>query len=187
MGATGGWSPLDRGTKSAPKCRFPQTPRALRRAGTKVRPPDTPSERPMALVKTSKIGAGSGKVQVPVITAAAPAKPKTTARPRATVSGARPDKAAEGFAAATEEWASGLSQASAAAEELRQSMQQIAAGAEEAAGASQEQLAATKRIIVNLGAAKTRAGDTKRQTEAVQAVLTETSALITNSVRAIER
>ena len=66
-------------------------------------------------------------------------------------------------------------------------MEQIASGAEEAAGASQEQLAAIKRIIINLGAARGRAGDTRRQTESVQLVLAEAALLITNSVRAIER
>jgi len=66
-------------------------------------------------------------------------------------------------------------------------MEQIASGAEEAAGASQEQLAAIKRIIANLGTARGRAADTRRQTEAAQLVLAETSLLIGNSVRAIER
>jgi methyl-accepting chemotaxis protein len=141
----------------------------------------------MALVKTSKIGGGSGKIQPPAAAATAPAKPRTVARPRAPVSGARQDKAAERVAAATEELASGLSQASAAAEELRQSMQQIASGAEEAAGASQEQLAAIKSMVTNLTAARSEADQSRRRTENVQVVLAETSVQINGSVRAIEK
>ena len=63
---------------------------------------------------------------------------------------------AERVAAATEELASGLTQASAATKELGRSMEQIASGAEEAAGASQEQSAAIKRIVANLTTGKSR-------------------------------
>jgi methyl-accepting chemotaxis protein len=138
----------------------------------------------MALVKTTKIAPGKAKEPAPVAKLAPPeiAKPNVRNRTdhgKATIT-AR-------VAAATEQLASGITQSSAAAEELRRSMEQIASGAEEAAGASQEQLAAIKRIIANLNTARGRAGDTRRQTEAVQLVLAETSLLITNSVRAIER
>lgn len=137
----------------------------------------------MALVKTTKI-------TLP--------KPKASATPAKLVAGgaksqvrnrALPGKATitERVAAATEQLASGITQSATAAEELRRSMEQIASGAEEAAGASQEQLAAIKRIIANLGTARGRAADTRRQTEAAQLVLAETSLLIGNSVRAIER
>ncbi len=135
----------------------------------------------MALVKTTKIGSPkSGAAATP--TKAPPAKPQVrnrTAPGKATIT--------ERVAAATEQLASGITQSSAAAEELRRSMEQIAAGAEEAAGASQEQLGAIKRIITNLGTARGRASDTRRQTEAVQLVLAETALVISNSVRAIER
>jgi methyl-accepting chemotaxis protein len=138
----------------------------------------------MALVKTSKITRGKPKG------ATAPEK-KTAPIAKATVRNrtAPAPKAAitERVAAATEQLASGITQSSAAAEELRRSMEQIAGGAEEAAGASQEQLAAIKRVIVNLGTARGRAGDTRRQTESVQLVLAETALLIANSVRAIQR
>ena len=94
----------------------------------------------MALVKTSKIAAGSTKMG---LGPEAP-KPITAARPSAralhegagqTGTGPSPDQLSERIAAATEELASGLTEASAAAEQLRRSMEQIASGAEEAAGA----------------------------------------------------
>ncbi|WP_395680718.1 methyl-accepting chemotaxis protein [Inquilinus sp.] len=66
-------------------------------------------------------------------------------------------------------------------------MEQIAAGADEAAGAAQEQLAATKTVVGNLGIARGEAETARRRTEAVQLVLAETAAQITTSVRAIER
>ena len=101
---------------------------------------------------------------------------------------ARPqDKVSERLAAATEELASGLTEAAAAAEELRRAMEQIASGASEAAGASQEQLAAIKQVVASLGAARTQAEATRRRTEAVEVVLAETAVQIGTSVRAIER
>ena len=141
----------------------------------------------MALVKTSKIGAVSAKSKAP----SAPVEPAKLAsrRVRAALpaSASRQDKAAERVAAATEELASGLAQASAAAEELQSAMQQIAAGAEEAAGASQEQLAAIKEMLSNLTAARREADQSRRRTEGVQIVLAETSVQINTSVRAIEK
>src|SRR5580698_5667842 len=98
---------------------------------------------PMALIKKSKLTAGAtpASLQVP--------PPRPAVRAAQLTNGAakrasnRPqDRIAERLAAATEELASGLTEASAAAEELRRSMEQIASGASEAAGAAQEQLAA---------------------------------------------
>ncbi len=139
----------------------------------------------MALVKTTKITPAKPKVVVAPANVTDPNVHKANGRSRPKSSGKA--TIAERVAAATEQLASGLTQSSAAAEELRRSMEQIAGGAEEAASASQEQAAAIKRIIANLGTARTRAGDTRRQTESVQLVLAETSLLISNSVRAIER
>ena len=102
----------------------------------------------MALVKKSKIAADIPKPSVAITTPIAPARPvarRTAAMPKnQTIS--------ERVAAATEELASGLTQASAATKELGRSMEQIASGAEEAAGASQEQSNAIKRIVTNLTA-----------------------------------
>ncbi len=138
----------------------------------------------MALVKTTKISPGTGKAPA----AAKPvAQPKTTVRSRPAASGTRQEQAAERVAAATEELASGLLEASSAAEELRSAMQQIAGGAEEAAGASQEQLAAIKSMVGNLTVARREAEQSRHRTENVQVLLAETAVQINASVRAIEK
>ena len=148
----------------------------------------------MALVKKSKLTVGTAPPpsDSPV---RAPARP--SARPPARngqqngaagrVSARPQDKISERLAAATEELASGLTEAAAAAEELRRAMEQIASGASEAAGASQEQLAAIKQVVASLGTARTQAESTRRRTEAVEVVLAETTVQIGTSVRAIER
>jgi len=137
----------------------------------------------MALVKKSKIGASVAKLEA---TKVAPAEraAKVTARGTPT---SRVDVIAERIAAATEELASGLAEASAATKELGRSMTQIASGAEEAAGASQEQSAAIKRIVSSLTGARNEAEASTRRTEAVAVWLTEAIAHISSSVRAIER
>ena len=134
----------------------------------------------MALVKTSKLGAGPRKRSVPVVSSAPVSPPpgKRTASASAV---------SERIAAASEELASGITEAAAAAEELRRSMEQIASGAEEASGASEEQLAAIRRVQINLATARRRADEMRRRTDAAQIVLADTSALIATSVRAIER
>jgi methyl-accepting chemotaxis protein len=138
----------------------------------------------MALVKISKIAALAAKT--PPRPAAA--KPVTRRSPvRKGSSGARQETLVERVAAATEELASGLAEASAAAQQLRSSLQQIASGAEEAAGASQEQLAAIKRIFDSLRTARSEADSSLRRTKNVQTLLSETAGQITTSVRAIER
>jgi methyl-accepting chemotaxis protein len=136
----------------------------------------------MALVKTSTIS-GVRKSSAAKPDVSAPTAPTVRARP----AGRQRDKVSERIAAATEELASGLAEASAAAEELRRSMEQIAAGAEEAAGGSQEQLAAIKSVASNLVQARAQAEVSRRRTEVVQGVLAETAVQITTSVRAIER
>lgn len=135
----------------------------------------------MALVKTSKITGTGPKPGA----AAPPASAPKTARRQAS-SGGR-DKLSERIAAATDEMAAGLTEASAAAEELRRSMEQIAAGAEEAAGGSQEQLAAIKSVQGGLATARSLADGSRRRTEGLQLALTESAVQITSSVRAIER
>jgi methyl-accepting chemotaxis protein len=139
----------------------------------------------MALVKTSKFAAVEAK------TPSGPAPPKAVTRTRSPAgkasSGARQVTLVERVAAATEELASGLAEASGAAQELRSSMEQIASGAEEAAGASQEQLAAIKRIFDNLRTARGEADSSRRLTNNVQTQLLETAGQITTTIRAIER
>jgi methyl-accepting chemotaxis protein len=90
-------------------------------------------------------------------------------------------------AAATQELASGVTQAAAATQQLGRAMEQIASGAEEAAGASQEQSAALKRIVANLAVARREADTSSRRSESVMVTLAETTVQIAGSVRAIER
>ena len=141
----------------------------------------------MSLVKTSKITPAGRKQAVPTGSPPPPrfAKPNG-GRSRSSVA-AQGDKVAERIAAATEELASGLAEASAAAEELRRSMEQIASGADQAAGGAQEQLAAIKSVVGNLGVARAQADRARKDTETVRSALVETAGQITASVRAIER
>src|SRR6201991_3506168 len=142
----------------------------------------------MSLVKTSKIPGAKAKTrrQPAVSGRVAPTK---LPPPRAdkTPIGSHSDKVSERVAAATEELASGLTEASAAAEELRRSMEQIAAGADEASGASHEQLEAVKSVAATLKVARGEADNARRRTEATQVSLTEAATQITASVQAIER
>ncbi|RFU44508.1 methyl-accepting chemotaxis protein [Paraburkholderia sp. DHOC27] len=141
----------------------------------------------MTLVKKSKIAASALKATAPgpapAPSAAAPAAPakKTRNAP------ARQQTISERVAAATEELAAGLTQASAATKELGLSMEQIAAGAEEAAGASQQQSAGMKRIVASLATAKAEADASGRRAETVLTTLVETNAQISSSIRSIER
>src|SRR5271154_1518167 len=140
----------------------------------------------MALVKSSKIAAGAPKAA----SISSPPKPLPLANPHALGQKVRtgtPEALFERVAAATEEFASGLTQASAAAEQLRKSMEQIASGSEEAAGASQEQLAAIKRIFDGLRTARGETDALRRRTDNVQNSLGDVAERITASARAIER
>ena len=132
-------------------------------------------------------GASAAKGALATDIVVKPARPAKAARTAANGKGSQQDKVAERIAAATEELASGLTEASAAAEELRRSMEQIAAGANEAAGASQEQLGAIKNVTNNLTIARKEADNSRRRTEATQVVLAETATQISASVRAIEK
>jgi methyl-accepting chemotaxis protein len=135
----------------------------------------------MALIKKSKLTLGAGSSASP------PPETRQAVRPSVRSSQAPQDKVSERLAAATEELASGLTEASAAAEELRRSMEQIASGASEAAGASQEQLSAIKQTVTSLNEARRQAESSRRRTESVEVVLAETAIQIGSSVRAIER
>jgi methyl-accepting chemotaxis protein len=153
----------------------------------------------MSLVKTSKISVKSAKGAVATKSAVATKGVQTADGAMKVVGSAKgsrapvggktllQDKVAERIAAATEELASGLAEASAAAEELRRSMEQIAAGADEAAGASQEQLAAIKNVTANLTVARNEADNSRRRTDSTQVLLVETATQISASVRAIEK
>lgn len=139
----------------------------------------------MALVKRSKISADSARpAAAPVPQPPAAAKPR---QPQPAAPAAGNQTIAERVAAATEQLATGLTQASAATHELGRSMEQIAAGAEEAASASQEQSAAIKRIVAEFVDARVAADASGKRSDSAVANLTEASAQIAASVRAIKR
>lgn len=104
---------------------------------------------------------------------------------------AKQQQAAERVASATAEIASGINEASSAAEELKRAADQIAVGAEESAGAAQESLVACRQITdsITRQLRATEAGQAKM--EATQALVTRTntdiSALITNVTLAAQR
>jgi methyl-accepting chemotaxis protein len=87
----------------------------------------------------------------------------------------RKEKIEERIAAASEELASGISEAASAAEELRKAMEQIASGAEEAASASQETLAVATGTAGTLVKARDLADLARRRSETLQGLLVETS------------
>jgi methyl-accepting chemotaxis protein len=86
----------------------------------------------------------------------------------------RQQKIDERIAAATEELASGITEAASAAEELRRTMEQIATGAEEAASASQQTLAVANSTAATLLQARQRAELARGRSEKLQGLLAET-------------
>jgi methyl-accepting chemotaxis protein len=142
----------------------------------------------MTLVKTSKIAGSAAKARhsAGAARSAALTQPPPS-RNRGPGKAIGKEKVSERVAAATEELASGLAQASAAAEELRRSMEQISAGADEAAGASQEQLTAIRQVAANLTTARGEADNSRHRTESAQILLAETAAQIGASIQSIER
>jgi methyl-accepting chemotaxis protein len=140
----------------------------------------------MALVKTSKIDSLTPKTPT-APSRSASLSPKLRAPAKKSGSPAGLETLIERVAAATEELASGLAEASSAAQQLRGSMEQIASGAEEAAGASQQQLGAIKQIFDGLQTARSQAETLRRRTGSIQVSLADVAAQITTSVRAIER
>ncbi len=141
----------------------------------------------MALVKTSKIASGKPKLATPPAETAAVGASKSRPGRRNGAGGFSNDALSERMAAATEQLASGLSQASSAANELGRAMTQIASGADEAAGASQVQLGVIKQIFDALRAMRVEAEASHRRSDTVQALLADSAAQIITSTRAIER
>lgn len=137
----------------------------------------------MALVKTYTL-AGKGRARTPVrpTEGSGPERvaPKSRVRARAT------QTASERLAAATQELAGGLTEASSAAEQLRRSMEQISTAAEVAAGASHESLAAITGLTSTFVQARARADRSHEQCLELQGQLGEAVALVETSVEAIE-
>ncbi|WP_114947163.1 methyl-accepting chemotaxis protein [Microvirga calopogonii] len=143
----------------------------------------------MALVKTSDLQ-GKGTLRQAngdAASSASPMLPKGGNSHRRTFerARARQQKAAERIGAATEELASGVTEASSAAEELRRAMEQIASGAEEAAGASQESLVAIVSLGTSFAESRQHAEAARAKIAGLQALLIETGAQIDASVSAV--
>jgi methyl-accepting chemotaxis protein len=100
---------------------------------------------------------------------------------------ARQQKASERIAAATSQLSSGIAESATAAEELRKASEQIAQGAEEAAGAAQESQKAVIHGASLIVRAASNANLSVTKSEALQVVLQNISAQISNSVAAIGR
>lgn len=140
----------------------------------------------MALVKKSRIESVQGESARPAALKTVPAT-----APRMATRAAKPARgnvtAAERLAAATEELASGLTEAASATRQLARSMEEINRGAETAAGACQEQSTAIKRVVADLATARDQADASARRTEALAVALAEASVQITGSVRSLEQ
>ena len=130
------------------------------------------AERPKSLMKRAGLATrGAAKQKAPAA-GTDPVRQKSTSRPALN---GRNQKVEERIAAASEELASGISQSASAAEELRRAMEQISSGAEEAASASHETLAVASSTATNLTQARERATLARSRTEALQALILDSS------------
>ena len=150
-------------------------------ASVKVSPARSPRLKTKSLMKTSELvtrGNGSRRSEVPRLVPA-PVAETLRRKPVASANaGSRKAKIEARVAAASEELASGITEAASAAEELRRAMEQIASGAEEAASASQQTLAAATTTASTLRQARERAETARRKTEALQTLLAEASSQV---------
>lgn len=144
-----------------------------------VRPP-SPTMRSTgarALLKTTAVG--RGKNGAALHASSAGAAKQATKRPAPVLDTAsRQRKIEERIAVATEELASGITEAASASEELRRSLEQIASGAEEAASAAQEALAVSTSIASLLTQARGHATTAQQRTETLQTLISDTSSQI---------
>lgn len=138
----------------------------------------------MALVKTSELAAKRGAGQVTAKSSDGAAKVAATRRAQDR-SRVRQQKAAERISAATEELASGVSEAAAAAEQLRRALEQIASGAEEAAGAAHESLSATGHLSARFVESRAEAETSRRRVELLQTSVHEAAGQIDASITAV--
>lgn len=139
----------------------------------------------MALVKTTQLGSKAANPKVSVEQQAVTAQ-STASRRQHDRTRVRQQKAAERIGAATEELATGVSEAAAAAEQLRRALEQIASGAEEAAGAAHESLSATTHLASRFAAARAEAETARKRTEDLQGSILEFVAQIDSSIAAID-
>ena len=99
---------------------------------------------------------------------------------------AKQEQVAERIGAATEELASGITQAAAAAEQLRRSLEQIATAAEESAGAAQESQAAVNSLGSIFTQGREQAAASRSTAETLQILLTEAGSQIERLVAAVQ-
>jgi methyl-accepting chemotaxis protein len=172
-GAKGARSDVER---DRPRARAESGPGAL--AGTSDAAMHVASRGGRSLMKTSALATrGMAPSRVGAVPSPAAARANGRQRKPAAPAGVagRQQKIEERIAAATEELASGITEAASAAEELRRAMEQIATGAEEAASASQQTLAVATTTATTLAQARDRAEAARRRTETLQGQLAETS------------
>ena len=152
----------------------PHPPLAPDRAGGSSAAGLASGTRPKSLMKTSDLAThGKSARQF----TAPPRSPAAAAKGRRTFASGddRNRKIEERIGAASQELASGISQAVSAGEELRRAMEQILSGAEEAAAAAQETLAVSNTTAATLAQARGRAETSRKRTEAVQSLIAESS------------
>ncbi|WP_280865370.1 methyl-accepting chemotaxis protein [Falsiroseomonas frigidaquae] len=101
------------------------------------------------------------------------------------LAGSGEDTAGDRMVAASLELAGGITEAASAVEELRGSLTMIASGAEEAAGAAHESLAAVVGMAAAFDRARELADTSRQRTDALQALLSQSSAAIDASIRAV--
>ena len=142
----------------------------------------------MALVKTSELASGA-KPRTPLHPDVPPigrpagnAAAQRRGQERARV---RREKAAERIGAATEQLASGVTQAAAAAEQLRRGLEQIAAAAAEASSAAEESQSAVATLQGIFAQARDLSQQSRGRTEALRTTLAEVGGQIEALVGAV--
>jgi len=140
----------------------------------------------MALVKKFELSGKAPARDAPQPQPGLSAKAPLSKRREQTRSRARQEKAAERIAAATEELASGLTEAAAAAEELGRSLGQIASAAEEAAGAAQESQTAVTHLGTVFAQTRDRAELSRRKTEGLQTLLLDAGGQIESLATSVQ-
>ena len=136
-------------------------PRTAGSAATRLERSTTGTTRPATKLATSR-----------------PVASKTPKTPPMPVPAGRQQQIEERIAAATEELASGITEAASAAEELRRTMEQIATGAEEAASAAQQTLAVANTTASTLLQARQRAESAQGRSESLRSLLAETASQV---------
>jgi methyl-accepting chemotaxis protein len=136
-------------------------PRTAGSAATRLERSTTGTTRPATKLATSR-----------------PVASKTPKTPPMPVPAGRQQQIEERLAAATEELASGITEAASAAEELRRTMEQIATGAEEAASAAQQTLAVANTTASTLLQARQRAESAQGRSDRLRSLLAETASQV---------